>query len=162
MGTRSRTSSLVTIPPMPRDTDNPTVTNLTMRWMNLTTRARNGSWSQGSASREPSKAVENHETSCEALEKLSYEWREECNDDAKFCWRIAGEPSNADVLRTVYGVDPAIGASQDCKSENTNADNNNDMASFYYRCATEAGSNPLRSRCKYCEWVEGEIKRCQK
>merc|ERR1711941_260424 len=54
------------------------------------------------------KAVENHETSCEALEKLSYEWREECNDDAQ---------------RTVYGVDPAIGASQDCKSENTNADN---------------------------------------
>merc|ERR1711879_572619 len=93
---RSRASSLVTILPMPRDTDNPTVTNLTMRWMNSTTRARNGSWSQGSASREPSKAVENHETSCEALEKLSYEWREECNDDAKFCWRIAGEPSNAD------------------------------------------------------------------
>ena len=47
--------------------------------------------------------------SCEALEKLSYEWREECNDDAKFCWRIAGEESNADVLRAVYGVDPAIG-----------------------------------------------------
>merc|ERR1711941_162587 len=93
------------------------------------------------------KAVENHETSCEALEKLSYEWREECNDDAQ---------------RTVYGVDPAIGASQDCKSENTNADNNNDIASFYYRCATETGVNPLRSRCKYCEWVEGEIKRCQK
>ena len=47
--------------------------------------------------------------SCAALEKLSYEWREECNDDAKFCWRIAGEESNADVLRAVYGVDPAIG-----------------------------------------------------
>jgi len=108
------------------------------------------------------KAVENHETSCEALEKLSYEWREECNDDAKFCWRIAGEESNADVLRAVYGVDPAIGASQDCKSENTNADNNNDMASFYRRCDTEGAANPLRSRCKYCEWVEGEIKRCKK
>ena len=59
------------------------------------------------------------------------------------------------------------------------------MASFYYRCDTEGAANPLRSRCKYCEWVrlsvemvciiylhyfctavlfqvEGEIKRCKK
>ena len=40
--------------------------------------------------------------------------------------------------------------SSDCTSEYENANNNNNLQSFYDRCATEGGSEPLRLRCSLC------------
>eukprot|EP00122_Pirum_gemmata_P000874 Pgem_evm1s782 len=40
--------------------------------------------------------------------------------------------------------------SVDCKSEYANAVQNNNLASFYSRCETEGGANPLRTRCSKC------------
>ena len=40
--------------------------------------------------------------------------------------------------------------SSDCESEYNNAVNNYDIESFYSRCETEGGSDPLRARCGLC------------
>ena len=40
--------------------------------------------------------------------------------------------------------------SNDCDSEYHNAIQNGDLASFYKRCASEGGAEPLRTRCKEC------------
>ena len=40
--------------------------------------------------------------------------------------------------------------SEDCQSEYNNAINNGNLDYFYHRCATELGSQPLRTRCKLC------------
>ena len=40
--------------------------------------------------------------------------------------------------------------SVDCQSEYNNAINNGNLDYFYHRCATEGGSQPLRTRCKLC------------
>ena len=40
--------------------------------------------------------------------------------------------------------------SSDCTSEYENSKNNNNLQSFYDRCSTEGGSEPLRLRCSLC------------
>ena len=40
--------------------------------------------------------------------------------------------------------------SDDCRSEYNNAINNGNLDYFYERCATEGGSQPLRTRCSLC------------
>ena len=40
--------------------------------------------------------------------------------------------------------------SSDCTSEYENAKNSDNLQSFYDRCATEGGSEPLRLRCSLC------------
>ena len=42
------------------------------------------------------------------------------------------------------------GISEDCQSEYNNAINNGNLDYFYRRCATEGGSQPLRTRCSLC------------
>lgn len=45
---------------------------------------------------------------------------------------------------------PTTTISGDCQTEYDNAIRNNNLASFYNRCQTEGGSNPLRNRCALC------------
>lgn len=45
---------------------------------------------------------------------------------------------------------PTDRISGDCRTEYDNAIRNNNLASFYNRCRTEGGSNPLRNRCALC------------
>ena len=40
--------------------------------------------------------------------------------------------------------------SDDCQSEYDNAIRNGNLDYFYHRCATEGGSQPLRTRCSLC------------
>ena len=40
--------------------------------------------------------------------------------------------------------------SSDCSSQFNNAQNNDKLDEFYYRCAAEGGSDPLRLRCRLC------------
>lgn len=45
---------------------------------------------------------------------------------------------------------PTNTISGDCRTEYDNAIRNNNLASFYNRCKSEGGSNPLRNRCALC------------
>ena len=40
--------------------------------------------------------------------------------------------------------------SDDCQTEYNNAQTNGNLEYFYERCATEGGSQPLRTRCQLC------------
>ena len=39
---------------------------------------------------------------------------------------------------------------QNCRNEFQNAKRNNDLDSFYKRCRTESGANPMRKTCSLC------------
>ena len=55
---------------------------------------------------------------------------------------------NTFIYFTEYNCGNSI--SDDCQSEYNNAINNGNLDYFYHRCATEGGSQPLRTRCSLC------------
>ena len=56
------------------------------------------------------------------------------------------------IISNISKLDYQCGGniSGDCSSEFNNAQNNKKLDEFYYRCATEGGSEPLRLRCRLC------------
>jgi len=50
----------------------------------------------------------------------------------------------------VLGIECGTEKTGDCLTEWQNAVVNGELDSFYERCATETGSNPLRTSCAYC------------
>ena len=55
-------------------------------------------------------------------------------------------------MHLIYFLEYSCGdsISDDCQSEYNNAINNGNLDYFYHRCATEGGSQPLRTRCSLC------------
>ena len=55
-------------------------------------------------------------------------------------------------LVLIYFIEYSCGnsISDDCRSEYDNAIRNGNIDYFYHRCATEGGSQPLRTRCSLC------------
>ena len=49
-----------------------------------------------------------------------------------------------------YHCDSTMPISDDCQAEYDNAVQNGQLDDFYYRCATETGEQPLRTRCPLC------------